>query len=79
MLLPLASDWKTVGVLLKAQECDLAAIEHNEKKANDCLRTLISWWLKQVDPSPTWKALADALEILDTQIALKIRQQCIHI
>ena len=79
LLLPLASRWKAIGALLGAQESDLDKVRHDEQEAEDCLRKLISWWLKQVDPSPTWKDLADVLETLDPQIALKIRQQCIDI
>ena len=79
MLLPLASRWKTIGALLGAQDGDLDRIKHDEQEAEDCLRKLISWWLKQVDVSPTWKALADVLETLDPQIASKLRQQCVDI
>ena len=79
MLLPLASDWKTIGALLGAEEGVLAKIKHDEQEANDRLQEVISWWLRQVDPSPSWKDLADAVETLDPQIASKVRQQCIDI
>ena len=79
MLLSLASRWKTIGALLGAQDGDLDRIKHDEQEAEDCLRKLISWWLKQVDVSPTWKDLADVVETLDPQIASKVRQQCVDI
>ena len=79
MLLPLASDWKTIGALLGAEEGVLAKIKHDEQEANDRIQEVISWWLKQVDPSPTWKALADAVESVNPEIASDIRQRCIDI
>ena len=79
MLLPIASDWEAIGVLLGAEEGDLDGIKHDEQGATKRLRKLISWWLKQVDPSPTWQVLAKALKPLNPQIASKIRQQCVDI
>ena len=79
LLLPLVSRWETIGTLLGAEEGDLETIKYNEQLPDNCLRKLISWWLKQVDPSPTWKALADAVESVNPEIASKIRQQCVDI
>ena len=79
MLLPLAADWKAIGTLLGAQEGDLDRIKHDEQEANDRLQKIISWWLKQVNPPPTWKAMATALETLNPQIASKIQQECVDI
>ena len=79
LLHPLASRWKAIGALLGAQDSDLDRIKQDEQEAEDRLQKLISWWLNQVDPSPTWKDLADALETLNPQIASTVRLQCIDI
>ena len=72
-LLPLAADWKNIGALLGIKEHILAKIRADETSVRDCLREMISEWLKQVEPPPTWAALADAVENLDKSKAQEIR------
>jgi GTPase SAR1 family protein len=71
--LSLASKWKTLGTFLKINIGLLDNIEYKYSEASDCLRETFRTWLKQVDPPPSWQALADEVEFLDPAIAEKIR------
>ena len=68
-LLPLATYWKTIGTLLEIEEHVLDMINSDEDRAHDCLQKMISEWLKRVDPTPTWRDLADAVGHVDTDKA----------
>ena len=77
ILLPLAQDWKTIGALLGLEEHDIDRIKRDEGGVRDCLRKTVSEWLKQPQPLPTWKDLADAVEEIDQGKATEIRGKCI--
>ena len=77
-LLPLATDWKTIGTLLGLPEHILEKIKTDEDTAHDRLQKMLSEWLKQVG-SPTRKALADAVENIDKVKAQEIRKHCMDI
>ena len=76
-LLPLAPHWKTIGTLLGVSNPILDKIRSNEEGANDRLREMLSEWLKQIDPPPSWTALADAVEAVDSSKAVEIRKHCL--
>ena len=76
LLLPLASSWKNIGVLLGLSEDILDQINHDEQGVQNCLRKTVSCWLKQVNPPPRWKDLADAVDNIDPLKAQEIRNQC---
>ena len=78
-LLPLAMDWKTIGTLLEIKKSILDKIRADEDGVRDCLQEMLSEWLKQVDPPPTWAALADAVETVDELKAQEIRTRCVDI
>ena len=71
-LLPLATNWKTIGTLLDIKKSILNKIKADEDAVHDCLQEMLSEWLKQIDPPPTWAALADAVEIVDELKAFEI-------
>ena len=76
LVFPLASKWHNLGVFLGLDEGRLNTIRHNCKnEAEDCLREVLSAWIKQVDPPPSWSALAVAVETFNPSIAEKIKQQ----
>ena len=77
-LLTLASQWKTIGMLLGLPEHILEKIKADEDTAHDRLQKMLSEWLKQVK-SPTWMALADAVESVDQVKAQDIRNHCVDI
>ena len=64
-----------IGALLGLESGVLDTIKHDEQEANNCLQMMVSTWLKQVSPIPTWKNLADTVEKIDPQKARNIRDQ----
>ena len=72
-LLPLAADWNNIGVLLGIKDNILREIRHNEKQGYDCLREMLSEWLKIDNPPPTWNSLADAVKLFNAAIAQEIK------
>ena len=53
--------WYDIGVELKVKISTLKSIEARYGDAKDCLREVITEWLKAND-HPTWKSLVDALK-----------------
>ena len=70
--LPLSSKWSNIGVLLELEDSILEKIEHDYSKADDRLRKVLSEWMKR---SPSWRSLAEAVELFDPSVAEKIRQE----
>ena len=68
-LLPIAHQWKNIGALLKLEPYILDKIQSDEGKVEDCLREMLSKWVKQINPQPSWVDLADAVEPFDESIA----------
>ena len=73
-LLPLSKDWKTIGVLLGVEKHILDKVKRDEEGVTDCLQEMLSEWLNQVDPPPTWKDLVEAVEAMNPAKAEEIRQ-----
>ena len=73
-LLSLANKWRTIGALLGVERHVLESIKKDEDGVDDCLQAMLSAWLKQIDPLPTWKELSDAVEKVDVDKALEIRK-----
>ena len=64
-LLPVAKHWHNIGILLGISYISLEQIEADYPgSCKDCVREMIKVWLKQVDPRPTWKDLADAVKVI---------------
>ena len=74
-LFPLATDWKIIGGLLGLEKHVLNKIKAEEEGVRNCLYEMLSEWLKQVHPPPTWAALADAVETVDEHKAIEIRER----
>ena len=72
-LLPEAKHWHNIGSLLEISETTLEQIEADYPgDCQQCVREMIKSWLKQVDPPPSWKDLAEAVEIINPCLAKKI-------
>ena len=72
-LLPEAKHWHNIGTLLGISESNLEQIEADYPgRCQDCVREMIKVWLKQVEPRPTWKDLADAVEVINPMLSKKI-------
>ena len=79
ILLPLRDDWQTIGALLEMEEEKLSAIQHKQKDVSkNCLRVMLDAWLKSTAPPPSWQALADAVESIDSDTADKMRRDYIN-
>ena len=72
-----ADKWKQIGIQLEVPEGTLATIaERRQEDPQKCLLEMLEWWLKRVDPSATWSAIADAVEFLgEEQLARELRQK----
>ena len=72
-LLPEAKNWKIIGTFLEIPEEILDQIEADHpSNSRLCVREVIKAWLKQVDPPPSWKNLAEAVHELNPILAKKI-------
>ena len=78
-MIPLARHWKTIGTLLHVPNLVLDRIKSDEGGICDQLREMLSEWLKRTSPSPTWAALADAVEPIDPSKANELRKRCLDI
>ena len=73
-LLPVASNWKILGGLMGVQKHVLDKIDQDKNGVYNKLQEMLSEWLKQIDPPPTWTLIADALSYLDAARAERIRR-----
>ena len=72
-LLPEAKNWHNIGIMLEIPEQTLEQIEaHYPGDCQQCVREMIKSWLKQVDPPPSWKDLAEAVHEFNPCLAKKI-------
>ena len=54
--------WYDFGLQIKTRSSDLDAIKQkNREDPQDCFRELLSNWLRQADPKPTWEVVISAL------------------
>ena len=72
-MLPLAAQWKIIGTMLGIEDHVISRIRADEDGVCDRLQELLTVWLKQVDPPPTWTALAEAVEVVDELRAEEIK------
>ena len=57
------TEWMDIGIELNIIKTDLDAIKETEAgNPKKCFTEMLSLWLKQVDPPPTWLALVTALK-----------------
>ena len=72
-LLPEAKHWHNIGILLGISEQTLEQIESDyPSNCTECVREMIKSWLKQVEPKPTWKDLAEAVQVVSPILSKKI-------
>lgn len=71
--------WFTLGVQLKVETPDLRAIRAQcSNNLGECLLEMLSCWLNNTIPTPTWQTLLDALcctAVGKPQVADKIRKE----
>lgn len=64
LIVPVASEWQNIAVLLGIPDYAVAAIYVDYSKVHDCLTAVLKEWLKQTNPPPSLKALVEAAEVL---------------
>ena len=75
-LYPIAAEWNNLGIMLGINKTTLDVIAKEMSNPRDCLREMLSVWLKSVDPLPTWSVLIEALEdIGERQLAISLKSQ----
>lgn len=75
LLLPLSFEWMNIGVMLNLPGHTLRRIGIEQHDTRSRLREVLSEWLKQIDPLPTWFALAEAVALFNKEIADKIKSR----
>ena len=55
-------EWKNIGTLLHIPSGTLEGFEYDLPNMHSRLRAMLTEWLKQVHPPPTWSRLIDAVE-----------------
>ena len=64
----------TIGTLLGVPAHVLDNIRGEGERVDERLREMLSEWLKQIDPPPTWTSLAEAVETVDESKAQRLRE-----
>ena len=75
-VLTMTPHWRNIGILLGLSVDTLEEIQRDEATARDCMRVMLSEWLKQIDPQRTWTRLIDVVEIFDRDRARSMRMEC---
>ena len=64
-LLSVASQWQDIGTLLGLDPDDCSTIKSDEGDVRSCLRGMLTFWLKQIDPPPTKSKIITVLKKLN--------------
>ena len=65
----------TLGTFLCVDHSSLEAVKVDSDNCDESIVKLVALWLRQITPSPTWQALADAVQYLDPSKAEEIRRE----
>lgn len=79
LLFSSADEWQNIGVFLDLPAGVLQTIAKDNSRSRDCLREMLGVWLKQTNPRPTWKALAEAVEPIDPNLSKTITDKYVDI
>ena len=77
-LFELATHWISIGTLLGVEGHIIQRIKSEDDGIHEKLQEMLSEWLRQIDPAPTWKDLADVVERFDFAKAKEIRDHFAH-
>lgn len=75
-MISLSIQWKNIGALLGIHPDTLDKIHSDEQSSKSQMREMLTVWLKQVNPLPTWEALINAVKHFDHKKAEKMLAQC---
>ena len=72
-LLPVASKWMNIGIMLRMEPETLDTIKYdNNYSCRECLREMLRKWLKE--PQSTWIKLIEATEDIDPYVSHRLRE-----
>ena len=74
--MPIAAEWKNIGILLHIPSNSLDEIAANETEARSRLREMLIEWLKCINPQPSWGQLIDVLKPFNQAKAAELRSRC---
>ena len=77
LLISISHKWYGIGLELKVKPTVLNRIRPQYSDPAECLREMLSEWLTEVDPYPTWEALAQALEsctVKESRLAMEVSE-----
>ena len=72
-----ANNWRPIGTYLGISDAqlDIIAVDHNGE-SQKCLMTMLNKWLHQINPPPSWSAIAEAVGFTGRpDIAQRMRQK----
>lgn len=72
-----AEHWKSIGILLEIPYPKLNVISANQSGVYERLQEMLHIWLRQVT-LPTWKDLAEAVDVFDPKKADEIRRRSVE-
>ena len=72
LLLPLANEWESIGLCLGLIDFE-DSVKALAKTAPSSLKETLKLWINRVEPPPTWKELAEAVDPFNSDIAAKIK------
>ena len=75
-LKPMSKQWRDIGDLLDLTEEDLDKVESQYGSSHAmCMKKMFQVWLRRGEPPPTWDAIFNALNYMDSDLAPKIKQK----
>lgn len=74
-LYSLRASWRTIGTFLNIQHSSLEVILCDNQRSEERLLDMVAVWLTRAEPSPTWPALADAVQDVNDDLAQRIRRE----
>ena len=77
-LLPLASEWTAIGMLLEVPSDILTKISTEHKDIHTCLGEMVLYWHKRKFPQPVWMDIIDAIEKINVSQATKRSSSYTH-
>lgn len=72
-LLSISEEWKNIGILLDIPIWILNKLESDQSNTHSRLSAMLTEWLKQVNPTPTWTQLVNAVEPFNEAHAEQIK------
>ena len=74
----LSQQWRDMGDYLELSEDSLVQVERQcGPTPSRCMKGMLKVWLSRETPPPTWRAILEVVEFLDSDLALKLKQKAL--